>query len=289
MRTKAEIQSRDIQVKSFMEKSNIPERLYHYTSFASLYGIMKNKEIWYGNTATMNDKSEVIGFINRLNKALEEELAPEYQKKREAFFEKMYTRLTGEYPFALCFSRLKDNAAQWERYADNARGVCITFNAERFVSLIFHNYLGFGDVFYDYNIKEHAHFEIVKHYLCTDKLTRAFENEKGLIDNILACGYSFKHESFKTEEEVRSSTFWNETPPHSKVEFVSMNGRIKKVLKLNLEEICSEECVEFEDLFEEITIAPCSEQNEYELISFLKSFGLDKLAGNVKKSECPLR
>ena len=142
---------------------------------------------------------------------------------------------------------------------------------------------------YDYNIKEHEHFKIVKHYLCTDELICGFENEKGLIDNILACGYFFKHESFNTEEEVRSSTFWKNTPPYSKVEFVPMNGRIKKVLKLNLEELCSKECVEFEDLFEEITIAPRSEQNEYELISFLKSVGLDKLAGNVKKSECPLR
>lgn len=289
MPTKEEIQIRDRRVKSFMEKNNIAELLYHYTSFASLYGIMKNKEIWYGNTATMNDKSEVIGFINRLNKALEEELSSEHQEKRETFFTKMCDRLTGEYPFALCFSRLKDNAAQWERYADNARGVCITFNAERFISLIFHNFLGFGNVFYDYNIKEHEHFKIVKHYLCTDELISGFWNEKGLMDNILACGYSFKHESFKTEEEVRSSTFWNNTPPHSKVEFVSMNGRIKKVLKLNLKELCSEECVEFEDLFEEVTIAPRSGQNKYELVSFLESVGLEKLAGNVKKSECPLR
>lgn len=289
MPTTEEIKTRDIRVKSFMENNNISDRLYHYTSFASLYGIMKNKEVWYGNTATMNDKSEVIGFINRINKALEEELSSEYQEKRETFFTKMCDRLTGEYPFALCFSCLKDNAAQWERYADNARGVCITFNAERFVSLIFHNSLGFGNVHYDYNIKEHEHFKIVKHYLSTNEFIGGFGDEKGLMDNILACGYFHKHESFNTEEEVRSSTFWNNTPPHSNVEFVSMNGRIKKVLKLSLEELCSQECVEFEDLFGEVTIAPRSEQNEYELVSFLKSVGLEKLAGNVKKSECPLR
>lgn len=289
MLTKDEILIREQRVKSFMEKSNIAPLLYHYTSFASLYGIMKNKELWYGNTATMNDKSEVIDFVNRLDTALEQELAPECQKKRKEFFKRMRDRLTDEYPFAICFSRLRDNAAQWERYADNAKGVCITVNAERFTSLIFHNSLGLGNVHYDYDIKKHDHFKIVKHYLTTDKFISGFYDETGLIDNVLACGYFHKHESFNTEEEVRSSNFWKNIPSHSKIDYVQMSGQIKKVLKINLGELCTQEAVEFEDLFEEITIAPRSEQNKYELVSFLKSVELDTLAGKVKISQCPLR
>lgn len=40
--------------------------LYHYTSTATLHNILKSKQFWLGNTATMNDKKEVKYFIELL-------------------------------------------------------------------------------------------------------------------------------------------------------------------------------------------------------------------------------
>ena len=41
-------------------------KLYHYTDYNSLFGMLRNKELWLGNISGMNDKLEVVGYINNL-------------------------------------------------------------------------------------------------------------------------------------------------------------------------------------------------------------------------------
>lgn len=288
MRDQKEITIRKQEVDERINKYNYGENLYHYTTFASLLGILKNKELWLGNTANMNDKSEIIDFIDKLQNAVLEDIYPEKIDDCNAFFVKLHYRLKSEYPFAFCLSKLRDNAAQWERYADNACGVCIVFNTSAFMNLTFYSGALFNEVFYQYDIKQHAHYKILKNYFNTGVL-RGFGNEKEEMDNLLACAYVHKHESFCTEYEIRFTNSWNHKIEKSEFAFEMVNGKLKKVLKVSLKELCLEENINFEELIDEIVIAPRSEQNKQELKEYMEYLGYKKLSNRITRSQCPLR
>lgn len=288
MREQNEINIRKQEVDKRIKKHNYGEKLYHYTSFASLIGILSKKELWLGNTANMNDKSEIVDFVKKLQAAVSDDIEPEKISICNSFFEKVYNRLKSEYPFASCFSTLNDNAAQWERYADNAHGVCIVFNTSAFMNLIFYSGALFNEVFYKYDIKHHAHYKILKEYFNTGVLNE-FSNEIGEMDNLLACAYLHKHESFCTESEVRLMTLWNHKIQDSEFSFEMTNGILKKVLKLSLGKLCLDENIDFEELIDAIVIAPRSEQNEQELKEYIEYLGYKKIGNKIYKSQCPLR
>lgn len=288
MRKLNEIAIRKQEVEKRINKHNYGEKLYHYTSFASLIGILSKKELWLGNTANMNDKSEIVDFIEKLQKAVSSNIYPEKIDDCNIFFEKLHNRLKSEYPYAICFSKLKDNAAQWERYTDDAHGVCIVFNTSEFMNLFYYSGALFSEVFYEYNIMQHEHYKILKNYFNTGVLN-GFSNEIGEMDNLLACAYMHKHESFCTESELRLTTLWNHKITGSDFSFEMVNGKLKKVLKVSLKELCSEENVDFEELVDSIVIAPRSEQNEQELKEYLEYLGYKKLSNKITRSQCPLR
>lgn len=288
MRTHNEIAIRNQEVEKRINRHNYGEKMYHYTSLASLIGILHKKELWLGNTANMNDKLEIIDFIEKLRRAVLDDISPVKIDDCNLFFEKLHNRLKCEYPYAICFSKLKDNAAQWERYADNAYGACIVFDTTEFMNLIYYSGALFGEVFYEYDIKQHEHYKVLKNYFNTGVLN-GFSNEIGEMDNLLACAYMYKHESFCTESELRLTTLWNHKIVGSEFSFEMVNGKLKKVLKLSLQELCSEENVDFEELIDSIIIAPRSEQNEQELKEYLENLGYTKLSNKIIRSQCPLR
>ncbi len=55
-------------------KEKYGDYLYHYTSIDALMGILEKKEFWLGNTANMNDSSELIDFTKRIIDAVMEKL-----------------------------------------------------------------------------------------------------------------------------------------------------------------------------------------------------------------------
>ncbi len=85
--------------------------LCHYTSIAALHSILKNKQFWLGNTATMNDRKEVKYFIELLRDALCDNIPADKLSQCNVFFQKVFDRIDNEYPYAMCFSRLEDDAA----------------------------------------------------------------------------------------------------------------------------------------------------------------------------------
>ena len=288
MRTQKEIDDRNKEVEKKIHDKKYDKNIYHYTSMGALLGILNNQELWLGNTANMNDKSEIIDFIRKLDDAIGSDISPDKMNECNAFFDKLYKRLENEYPFAFCFSKLSDNAAQWERYADDARGGCIVFNTLAFMKLVYYSGALFHEVFYEYDIRKHAHYKILKKYFDTGVMEQ-LETETGEMDNILGCAYLHKHESFCTESEIRLTNLWNKKIEKSEFAFEMINGRLKKVLKLSLKELCLEENIDFEDLIDGIIIGPRSEQNERELREYLEYLGYKKLSNKVFKSQCPLR
>lgn len=262
--------------------------LYHYTSITALHSILKNKEFWLGNTATMNDSKEVKYFIELLRNSLRDNISVDKLSQCDDFFQKVFERIDNEYPYAMCFSRLENDVAQWERYADNAKGVCIVFNTKNIMRAFYELYLLFGDVYYDFDIKQHQHYKILYDYFTTGKLS-GFSDEDGQIDNVIACGYSRKHRSFKSEQEIRVVNLWSNIPKHATIETECVNGIIKKFMKFNMEKRCEEVGLAFKDLFEGIVIGPKSIQDMDSLRSFVEENEFASLKDKISKSDCPLR
>lgn len=197
----------------------------------------------------MNDKNEIKYFLEELQRIVSNCIT---EKERcNEFFDRVYKRLTNEYPYAICFSKKKDDAAQWERYADEEKGVCIVFDAKKLTSLIYYVNVRFGPVFYDYDISQHEYINGLVNYAQTGKFPKYYLNEKGFVDNILVSAYFHKHKSFESESEIRLVNLWNHTIKHSNICFETINGTIRKVFILSLEQLCNDENIEFEDLISE--------------------------------------
>lgn len=290
MRNENEIKIRDNDINMRIIKHNYGESLCHYTSISALYNILQNRELWLGNTATMNDTSEIKYFLEKMQIAIQNDICPEKLNICNCFFDSVFKRIDNEYPFAISFSRLKDNAAQWERYADSAKGVCIEFNTKKIMNLFYYSNgcLLFNEVFYGMNAKKHKHYQILMDYFNSNQLN-GFSTETGEIDNLIACAYLHKHESFCTESEVRLCNLWNHTIDESKISFELINGRIRKILKISLNKLCNKEEFDFEDLIDRIVIAPRSEQTIEELQEYIYNNGMHKLAKKLSRSDCPLR
>ena len=118
----------DLDIEKRIKKYNYPDTLYHYTSMQVLFSIIKNKELWMGSAAFMNDKEEVTYFINQLESALLKNLPDAKIQECRDFFTRVRSKIL--YPYIICFSQQDDDAAQWERYADDAKG-CDTTLSER--------------------------------------------------------------------------------------------------------------------------------------------------------------
>ena len=97
------------------------------------------KEIWFGSAANMNDRKELNGFIRDLEREVLKEITVEKIPKVKSIFENIQNRLKLEYPFIFCVSRARNDAAQWDRYANNGQGVAVVFNTELLYKLIFYN------------------------------------------------------------------------------------------------------------------------------------------------------
>ena len=105
---------------------------YHYTDFQALDGILRCAQLRVNNVLRMNDSAEMRHFMGRLSRAIVKRLedageADRARAVRELFREELEKEYSA---FAACFSFRRDDAAQWERYGNRGRGVCIAFRGE---------------------------------------------------------------------------------------------------------------------------------------------------------------
>ncbi len=228
----------------------------------------------------MNDKEEVIHFIKLYENKLIGELDHKYHDECRELFNKAINMVTCDYPYVVCFTTLDDDVAQWERYAHNARGVCITFDWQK-IGDYFNNqglYM-FLSVQYPPDISSNVVYEAIKDYLETgESPTSLAPNIDWLMSNIISTGAFMKHPSFSSEKEVRTVDFKKSCDKSYTIDHKLVNGRIKEVLKLPLERL--------NELITEIKIGPRSQQSEFELNRFIKACGFEI---SVSTSKCPLR
>ena len=282
-----EIQNRKKSTDMFVQ--NIGKSLWHYTSFPALDGILNKKEIWFGSATNVNDAKEVIGFIDNLKQNIENGLTQNNIKPKcdvDKIFKEIYDRTSQKHLFMFCLSQALNDAAQWDRYADYGRGVAIEFNTEALHNLLYYHGVTMGKQYYTQETRDHELYKLLSSYIKTENLG-GFSNLDGFIDNLVLCGFVHKHPSFVSEKEVRIAPYFiMDDDPH--ISYKTFNI-IKEVYVLNLNKLLEEEKMKMEDIISSIIIGPRSLQCKRDLENYCRHLGYDKLAQNIKISDCPLR
>lgn len=260
--------------------------LYHYTTFQALEGILKNKEIWLGNLKYMNDRAEMKYFFQRLQATIIEDL-PEYEDTTKKLFEEKTAKLEGKTAFAFSLSRLNDDAAQWDRYSNGGRGICIRFSASKLQNVI-KDKAALQPVFYDESLKGHQLKAFIEYYIMEGKISNGFKSIDDYFENGWFCSMAFKHPSFKTEEEVRVcsrpltlyKTFVGD------LKYLASSNGLREYYPIKL---CFDNEHDYGGCIEEIILGPCSSVDKNMFYRYLQSINVDKNAFSIGESKCPLR
>lgn len=268
--------------------------LYHYTDFSAFDGIIRCAELRLNNILNMNDASEMRLFMNGICKAVIERLSldNEYEKIRrtEAFFQKEMAAEFHYSSYAACFSKYRDDAAQWERYGNYGQGVCIAVHEDLMQKMVA-GIASLQEVYYQEDMRAHP---LVDEFYTVIKASKKFSDRLLQIQNLMHEAWvqsaAFKHPSFASEQEFRlvvSPFISNEFAVEPKYH-VSMN-RIKKYYPLDLNRMCSKLNMHLSDLVGEIIIGPTSSQSPPILQDYLTDCGLKVLKDRITMSDCPLR
>ena len=246
-------------VEQFIKKNKVTkDTLYHYCPQASMLNIISSRELWLGCTIYTNDKMEIKYFVEEVGRCLRESISPNKLQVCNSIMKDIETELSLDSRYLFCMTELRDDAAQWERYADNACGVSIGFNVKTMITVLFYAQLIFTRVWYGYDPCNHGICKVLTQYIEHGRFTEGFTDIKNIISNLLISAAAYKHGSFQSEKEWRLVNYFGdqfkEKPGRSKAylqrihqDYKMINGVIKDVLVVNLEALCSEIQVEFDD------------------------------------------
>lgn len=268
--------------------------LYHYTDFAAFDGIIRCAELRLNNILNMNDAAEMRLFMNGICKAVLQKLSTDGEsdkvRKAKSFFQKELEKEFYYSAYAACFSKYRDDAAQWERYGHFGQGVCIAFH-ENLMKKMLGGAVALQEVYYQADMQEHPLVDLF--YQVIKKPTGFSENLpqlQNLMNDAWVQSAAFKHPSFASEKESRlvvSPFITDEFSVEAK--YHVSQDRIKKYYPLDLNRMCRKLNMQLSDLVGEIIIGPTSSQSIPILQDYLEDCGLRVLKDKVCMSDCPLR
>lgn len=258
--------------------------LFHYTTFDALEGILSKKEIWLGNLKYMNDRLEMEYFF----KSLEGALIKTHLKCIDAIkdlFKTQLNRLKDTPTFAFSLSTTEEDASQWDRYANGGRGVCIKFNQEKLEACI-QDKAFIQEVFYG-NVSKHQILALLDIYFKEGTVPNGFASIDALFDNAWSCAVSFKHPSFKAENEVRICTvpFTNDVH-RGELKYVATKSGLREYFPIKL---CKDIERDYGRAIEKITVGPAAGVDKYLVYRYLQHLGVDVSTITIDISTCPLR
>ena len=262
--------------------------LYHYTKFPAMQNIIENRELWLCNTQFMNDKSEMSHYIKCVEEAVlaTDNIEKEDQERIEKVFKDQLNKIDTHLTYCLSMSKRKDDAAQWERYADNGQGVCIIFGSDK-LKQVSSDVASLQEVYYTEDAHKSKHTELFKKYL----IEKANETpELGSMEsafwNAWVAASAYKHISFKSEKEVRlivrENLCWKKP---LELKYKMENWGVREYYPLK---IADDNC-ELKRIIKGIIIGPKANATENIVKRYLKS--LDPIYEKIEviKSQCPLR
>ena len=138
-------------------QSTLPATLWHYTSIKKFEKILTSNEIWFGHVSSMQDAVEVMRAIELANVLIDATLnAADTNSRAKILLNRMKTGLlrsnSGSRWYIASFTEAFEDAAQWQRFGDNYRGVCIEFDTLellKYLSASAEDRLFLGKVIYD--------------------------------------------------------------------------------------------------------------------------------------------
>ena len=132
--------------------------LYHYTDYQALDGILRQAQLRVNNVLNMNDAAEMRYFMEGLCDAVAGRLEGDGDHERAEWVRELFREeLKKEFfysAYAACFSLFRDDAAQWERYGNRGRGVCIAFQG-KYLQRMAKGVLSLQTVFYQDDMAAH--------------------------------------------------------------------------------------------------------------------------------------
>ena len=256
--------------------------LYHYTSLPAFINMIKTHEIWLSNSGGMNDVKETRFFVECIEEQLKD-------YGRSNFFKCIYEDIENNYQYVLSLSTERDDAAQWERYADAAQGVCIVFDVEELVKCLYgYSNFMFNRVYYNDDVTNSLYYKIIKEYFETGRIS-TYSSEKALIASLLDAANLQKHPSFKHECEIRITTKEKSGQNGISVDIKELGGVVKKVVVLKLDMMGAKLGSSFEKTINSVILGPKTRQNILVLKEYLSSNNIKGLLDAVFQSNCPLR
>ncbi len=267
--------------------------LYHYTDFISFDGILNGRELRVNNVLNMNDAKEMELFVSGVFNAVLNRLARDKDEKLISQIRDTMDTIRSRYfdfsAYAACFSEFRDDAAQWERYANRGKGVCLGFRASMLEKLI-GGAVSLQKVFYQDSMDTHPLVERIYTLLKGNEELEVTDELKKAAYEVLRNSASFKHPSFSSEHEIRLIVMPFDVPDFElKPRYHVARERIKKYYSLDLDRMCRKAGITIEDLIAEIIVGPESTQSIPILHDYLQDAGLTKLAESICCSDCPLR
>lgn len=268
--------------------------LYHYTDYQALEGIVGKAQLRLNNILNMNDAAEMRffmgGFFTAVMDKLKNEGEQDALKEVKIFFNEELKKEFYYSAYAACFSKNRDDAAQWERYGNHGRGVCIAFS-KKLLNEMAAGIVSLEEVYYQVDMRLHKlvdkFYELVR---VSKKNLKDNSEIMGCMEEAWIVSAAFKHPSFDSEQEMRlvaspfSKKYFDVKPCYH-----ITTERIKKYYPLDLMKMCENAGCNLEEAIYEIIIGPESTQSKSILEDYLKDIGMTKLAGNVVISDCPLR
>ncbi|MCR4939901.1 MAG: DUF2971 domain-containing protein [Treponemataceae bacterium] len=267
------------------------KKLYHYTDFNAMRGIISKGEIWLWNLRRMNDSQEMQYFITELKLAVKKLLSEQFYACMEHLFSEYLKDFDNLSSFAACFSEYADDASQWTRYSKNGMGVCIAFNKDMLTKIGEEGHAPLYKVNYSKSCDD---LEIAKELAELIKKNSADSSQpqeiRGLFNKLISSSPLFKHPSFISEKEYRLVSLPYDVEKYlGEPHFFVEETNIKKYYILNLSNVCTRLNLNYADLFEEICIGPQARVTKEVLSDYFAATGMKELCDKITLSECPLR
>lgn len=281
-------------------KAELPQYLYYYTTVDTFMKIISKKTFRFCSITSMNDFTDGRYYFTAIIN-----WAKKHGKKKvlEVFEYQQNNRDDDD--LVMCLTKLYDDAAQWERYAEKGRGVSLCLNTEELIDFFGYALCTLGEVFYidedpaDWIEKNEptiiSYLEMIEDGQPLESIH--FKDETSLAENLLKKGVSFKHSSFKSEAEYRlhilDLDYFKQSVSKREVEnnqkqrykegYFCKGGLVTKYCDILFA------VKELNDIIHQVILGPCSTQKENDILQFMKHEGFNWNVEKTKKSNAPLR
>ena len=200
--------------------SDIPqERLYHYTNFTGLLGIVDRHALWASDIRCMNDSAELKHAADLIRTEITRRIGSGHAKPDllNQFLDWVTHRITnGHMLFAASFRANGNLLSQWRGYSRLGKGVSLGFDPNYILRCAEHQSFQIGKCIYSCESQAHLISQVID---AVEALAKEHETEREnrqkavdksyhsifqmIESDLLRIAAVLKHPSFREEEEWR--------------------------------------------------------------------------------------